>query len=469
MKLCKGREKGRRTLSIICAVVLVLAQLVLVVPAIQETFAQSGGDLEIRVKYFGEQENKIRTKHIFTAGELMSMDVQQWCYSNVTKVGTVMVMKARGPQVLEVIERAGIDLNSVQRINFRAGDNYGYTRDFTVAHHLSGGRYYYPNLNSNYIRGEDQATLTPGEGALDGACEVPAILALEFGASKAAGKTAESLSLGTSEVYRFCLGQTPLQEGVSTGGDKDVTSAESIHTIHGIDVTLYGSPVSDIMMDLTDTNLKVGSKKKINISFSGDELFKDDLAAFAGKLKWKSSNPSVVKVDQNGNITVLKKGRATITVTAANGMSASVTINATGKAKESDSNKDNTKAGTKSGKTGSKSQNGTGEKTGQKASTRSDSNKAAISGSSATATATEPVKKARVVVVKEIQIGEEITPEAVMQEQMREQMADDARAMGKIKQFGKGVAAGTGAGLALFGGAGAFFRVRRFRRDMGLW
>lgn len=462
MNLCKGRKKSRQALALISAIILVLVQIVFVVPAIQEASAQTGGDLEVRVKYFGEQENKIRTKRIFTASELRDMDVQQWCYSNVTRVGTVMVMKARGPQVLEVIERAGIDLSSVQRINFRAGDNYGYTRDFTLAHHLSGGRYYYPNLNGNYIRGEDGATLTPEEGALDGACEVPAILALEFGASKAAGKTAESLSLGTSEVYRFCLGQTPLQEGVSAGGDNDVTSAESIHSIHGIDVTLYGSPVEDIMMDISDGQMKVGSKKKLGVSFSGDELFANDLASFAGKLKWKSSDPSVVKVDQKGNITVLKKGRATITVTAANGMSASVTIEGVEDPKEGKAKAAQKNNGAKSDKPKAETSKNNGQ-TGS--SNRNPSTKKGTS-KSVTATSAQVKAQKKMIVVREIEIGEMITPEMSVQDQMRQAMAEDAQALGKIREYGKGAAAGTGAGALIVGGAGAVLRIRRFRRDI---
>lgn len=462
MKLCKSKKRGSKALALICALMLVLAQLVLVMPAIQEAFAQPGGDLEIRVKYFGDQENKIRTKCTFTPSDLQSMNAQEWCYSNVTSVGTVMVMKARGPQVIDVIEAAGIDLNSVQRINFRAGDNYGYTKDFTVGQISSGGRWYYPNLSSNYVRGEDQKTLTPKEGALANGHEVPAILALEFGATKEPGRYAEELELETKDVYRFCLGQTPLQEGVSTGGDKDVTSSESIRMIHGIDVTLYGSPVEDIMMDISDGQMKVGSKKKLGVSFSGDELFANDLAAFAGKLKWKSSDPSVVKVDQKGNITVLKKGRATITVTAANGMSASVTIEGVEDPKEGKAQAAQKNNGAKS----DKSKAETSKNNGQTGSSNRNPSTKKGTGKSVTATSTQVKAQKKMIVVREIEIGEMITPEMSVQDQMRQAMAEDAQALGKIREYGKGVAAGTGAGALIVGGAGAVLRIRRFRRDI---
>ena len=43
---------------------------------------------------------------------------------------------------------------------------------------------------------------------------------------------------------------------------------------------------------------------------------------------------------------------------------------------------------------------------------------------------------------------------------------EDAQALGKIREYGKGAAAGTGAGALIVGGAGAVLRIRRFRRDI---
>lgn len=48
----------------------------------------------------------------------------------------------------------------------------------------------------------------------------------------------------------------------------------------------------------------------------------------AGDIVWTSSNPQIVSVDENGNISALKKGRATVTASSADG-SASASVDVT--------------------------------------------------------------------------------------------------------------------------------------------
>lgn len=466
------KDKRNRLLSAAIVFVFIVAQLMIAVPAVQEYSYAAGGSLEVRVKYFGDQGDKIRTKWVFSESELYGLGSAEHLYSNVTSIGTVLSIRAEGPQILSIIDAAGIDINSVARINFRSGDDYGYTMDFSVANHLSGGRYYYPNLNRYYTKNDDN-TLTPMDveladgtiiNPLDDGYEVPAILALRYGSSKARDITADSLSLGTEDIYRFCMGQKPLQKNVKTRSD-EATSMESIKKIHGIDVTLYGSPVSGIMMDLTSGQMKVGSKKKANAVFSGDELFADVLGSFAGKLTWKSSNPSVVKVDQNGNITVLKKGRATITVSANGLPPASITIEAVDDPKKTNAGSDKAAAGKKPAK--SKSQNKARDGNNSNNNTKSKATSATkASSANSTAAATEKAAVRNMVTVREISIGDIVQQEASIQDQMRENMSDDAQALGKIQEFGRGAAAGTAGAALLVGGAGAVLRIRRFRRDI---
>ena len=231
-------DRHKRILAILCTVLIAAAQVILIWP--ETSFGEAGESLEVRVQYFGERGDKLRTKATFTKAELEAMGADTYCYSNVTDVGTVMVMKAYGPQVTSILDAAGIDIGSVQNVTFRTTD--GYTRNFSAAQ-ITAVKNYYPLLNLytmvppedleeegedeevlNYIRSEDGRTLTPREGSLDGAMGVPAILALEIYSTKEPGRNAESLRMKTKDTFRFCLGQSTLQEGKRTakgydGGD----------------------------------------------------------------------------------------------------------------------------------------------------------------------------------------------------------------------------------------------------------
>ena len=122
-------DRHKRILAILCTVLIAAAQVILIWPDV--SFGEAGESLEVRVQYFGERGDKLRTKATFTKAELEAMGADTYCYSNVTDVGTVMVMKAYGPQVTSILDAAGIDIGSVQNVTFRTTD--GYTRNFSAA------------------------------------------------------------------------------------------------------------------------------------------------------------------------------------------------------------------------------------------------------------------------------------------------------------------------------------------------
>ena len=327
-KCIRSRSVAGRITAALCAVALAFSSCLLLIPAAERSHAEEAGqNLVVRVQYFGERGDMIREAAVFSRSDLEAMGAQQWYYSNVTNAGTVMSMAAYGPEVMTVIAAAGIDPASIKNVTFRTTD--GYTRNFTVEKHLSGGRFYYPHLSSAYERNEDGKRLMPLEGSLADGYEVPAILALEFGSTKEPGAVAENLTMSQKKTYRFCMGETPLAEGMWSrpGETGDVSSLDSVHSIYGIDVTLAGSPVSGIGIDPVGSGLKIGSSLKLEIRIDGDALFAEDYGKALGKLEWSSSDPSIAKVDESGIVTILGEGPVTITVTAENGMSASVELN----------------------------------------------------------------------------------------------------------------------------------------------
>lgn len=397
----KRNDLKNRILAVLCLTVFFACQVVFILP--EKVYAETPGQgLIVRVQYLGEREEKIRTKAVFTRSELESMGSSTYHFSNVTRVGTVMSVIARGPSLLSVIDQAGIDLNSIDYITFRTTDGEGehsrYTRNFYVGTHLTQTRYFYPYLTENYERGDDGQSLTPLKGSLKGAVSVPSILAFESYSTKQPGVTPTEDQLTSVNSYRFCLGQTPLTEGVATrpgydGGD--VSSMESAVDIFGIDITLYGSPVKGISLDLSDKNIKVGSQKKIAAVIQGDELFEGDYGFDIEDLTWTSSDPSIASVDENGVITVHKQGAVTITATAPNGMTASITINGDTATEENE----------------------------EKAASKEEKPKAK-----------EKEKETKTLIVREVNIGGLISDDVSKDDLNRQQMANDAQALGAAEE-----------------------------------
>lgn len=429
----------KRIAAILCVTAMAIGQVYFIVPGIvhaEEGSGVAGEVLSVRVQYAGEREDKIREKASFTSAQLNNMGAAVYRYTNVTDVGTVLQIVAVGPELVDVIEAAGIDLNSVKTINFRTTDGSGthsqYSRNFDVGKHLTSTRYYYPNLPKNYERDSDNQTLTPLPGSLDGAKTVPSILALRSASTKNPNSVLSESEMDLSEAFRFCLGQTPLKEGLETipgydGGD--VNAMDSAQYIYGIDITLYGSPVEGIQLDLNQDDLKVGSKKKISAVIKGDELFADEFGFTADDLTWSSSNPEIVSVDADGTITVLKEGSATITATAPNGMTASITINAS---------KDGSQSGVATGsdKEGDKQESGKADK--------------------------KTSKKANEIVVKEVTIEELTAEDTGGNDTERQQMASDAQALDAADETSPVAIFMSGYTAVLAVSFGATLRIRRY-------
>ena len=441
----------KRIAAVMCALALVLGQAVFVVPAsAAESSGVPGEVLSVRVQYAGEREDKIREKVSFTADELSSMGAAVYRYTNVTDVGTVLQIVAVGPPLLNVIEAANIDINSIKMITFKTTD--GYSRNFDVGKHLTSERYYYPNLPKNYERDSDTMTLVPLEGSLADAQRVPSILALKSESTKNPTRVLSEEEMDLDEAFRFCLGQTPLVEGLETvpgydGGD--VNAMDSAQFIYGMDITLYGSPIKGIELSVDDTDLKVGSEKKISAVIEGDELFADEFGFTTEDLTWSSSAPDIVAVSEDGTIVVLKEGTAVITATAPNGMTASVTINASKDAEDAEDEETVESTDTDSDGEGT----GTGD---SQKDNPADNDKD---------TKDKKTEKVTGIVVKEVTL-EEVVPENVGSDADRKEMAADATALDEAEETNPVTVLLSGYTAALAAGFGAAFRIRRYYKEV---
>lgn len=444
-----------KILAVLAAALILLSQFLWFLPAV--TYAETAGDvLVVRVQYYGEIGDKIREKVSFSRKQLEAMGSRTYCYSNITRVGTVMSMRAHGPEVMTIIKQARIDPGSIQNITFRTTD--GYTRNFTVEGHLAAQKYYYPNLSSLYERNEAGNALTPLAGATEGKEAVPAILALEFGESKEPGIHAEDLPMSTNKTYRFCMGQADLSEGRMTNPNDnggDISSMESCHSIYGIDITLYGSPIKGMSLDLSDPNIEVGSMKRISAHLDVDSLFAEDFTA--DDLTWVSSDESIAEVNSSGEVTVHKQGSVTITAIAPDGTTASITINGIGNDEDTAAEtKEVTKEETKNennADTGKSKKSGSNNKETNKTAENSSNNAAE--------------NKAHTVSVKyhEIVLGDVVLDETSPTDEFRNKMADNAQALDEARTYDPAAAAGTAAGAGMLCGAGAIARIIRYRKN----
>ena len=98
---------------------------------------------------------------------------------------------------------------------------------------------------------------------------------------------------------------TPVGEGEATITVKSVDDLEKMDSIK----VIVKVPVTNITVDKTEITINRGNEDRIITTVTPDE-------ATNKKLIYKSSDETVVTVDQNGNITAVGEGKATITITS---------------------------------------------------------------------------------------------------------------------------------------------------------
>lgn len=107
---------------------------------------------------------------------------------------------------------------------------------------------------------------------------------------------------------------------------KPGTAIITVTTSNGISDTCNVTVISEITsvaLNLTAVSIEEGTSQLLRATINPSDT------TSSKELTWKSSNPSVATVDQNGEITAVKKGIATITVETINGKKAEckVTVN----------------------------------------------------------------------------------------------------------------------------------------------
>ena len=263
----------------------------------------------VYIGYFGWSEDQYVEKATYHWTELDDwyggkLDTHEVVYSYYNGSRTYLA-RGRGFYVRDLLEYAGVDLNSIASIDFFTKDHSnGAYRSFTKKALFDTPRYYFPYLAANEETGE----LYSADGGDDlwvGAQQVEAMLALEdYTQWDAVGVDFEALSdsslYSTGSRFHLFFGQASPQE-------KGTSSAAKY--VYKILVTFAGAPV--LSTDETDLSLTVGSDHALHVSVSAEDVLLDDYVS--GHIVWSSSDESIVRVDENGNLTPVSDGTATVT------------------------------------------------------------------------------------------------------------------------------------------------------------
>ncbi|MGI5823175.1 MAG: Ig-like domain-containing protein [Dethiobacteria bacterium] len=266
----------------------------------------SAETLTIMVGYYG---GPYHTKKVFTLEELWQMPLVRQPYTFIDSMPAVVLSSAVGVKITDILQEAGIDVNSVEAFHFYCSDvSTSWYESMPKSYLLDVKRYYYPRLPANW----DYDTATPVPGAAEGAQEVEAILTLEDNWQRF-GLEPDFSNMDGETRFRLIFGQT------DTGTP---TAFRSAKWIHAVEVMLGGTPPSGVTLDQTVLKLEVGSIFQLNAAIGVVDWTTDQ------RLQWESSDPSIVRVDSRGKIKVLAEGTATITVTTVVGdLNASCVIN----------------------------------------------------------------------------------------------------------------------------------------------
>ena len=139
------------------------------------------------------------------------------------------------------------------------------------------------------------------------------------------------------------------RELIWTSSDKSIATVDSNGIVKGIKsgtVTITAKTKDGKVVASTKITVKVPAPVIENIKFSQDNISikKDDTLGLtvivtpselsSSKLTWKSSDESIVTVDESGKIKGISVGTATITVTSSNGKTATCKVNVTEEAIE---------------------------------------------------------------------------------------------------------------------------------------
>ena len=237
-------------------------------------------------------------KRVFTLDELWGMDLVYADYTFIDNMPSVIIDHVVGVRLADVMDAAGIDLNSIQYFYFYTKDKTDsyYSHAYTKSGLIDTPRYCFYSLPDNF----DEETGLGNEYAASYAEPVETVLALADDWTRTLAGAAfgsDYLNLNTNTRFRLVFGQTDTESR---------NAAESAKWIHEIVVELGGAPT--LTLDASALEGEVGSVLRTEPRIEGEAVVIENTP-----ILWRSSDETVATVDASGNITVRGEGNATIT------------------------------------------------------------------------------------------------------------------------------------------------------------
>ena len=266
--------------------------------------------ISVCIGYFGWSEDEYVEKAKFSWQELDdwyggALDTHEEYYSYCNGSGRTYLAFARGFYIRDLLDYAGVDVNSIASIDFFTKDHsIGAYRSFTKYALLDQPRYYFPNLAGDAETGELYAW-DGGDDLWVGAYQVEPMLALEdYTEWDTAGFDFESYAdeslFSTGSRFHLFFGQASPEEAATSSAAKYV---------YKILVTFSGTPV--LSSEESNLDLVVGSDHALHVTADAED---DALTAYVQEhLQYTPSDPAVVSVDQYGRLHVNAEGDAVIT------------------------------------------------------------------------------------------------------------------------------------------------------------
>ncbi len=265
--------------------------------------AQATDAITVKVGYFG---GPYYEKAVLTLDDLGSLEEQHYTYTCLDKGAYLDYADAYGYRLSDILELAGIDVNSIRACHFKSTDNYFVSVDSETL--FGSERYAFPNLSEYFGTLSDGYTrgITDMDAVWGSAIRVPAILSFYDNFHRL--EDSDWFKKYDPSAYRY-TSDTRMRLFFGQTSPDAVNANRLAKYVYEIDVELGGTP--KLVTSDDQLKLKVGSDYRARVSVvSGDETISEELLK---SLKWTSSDESIVKVDSTGKITVVGEGEATIT------------------------------------------------------------------------------------------------------------------------------------------------------------